>query len=65
MRRLARLVGNGWSWLADYVYVGYWQVRGFLLRVDPGTYLDPSAAGRPVLLLPGIYERWQFMRPVA
>lgn len=65
MRRWARPAVNGWLWLLDYAYVGYWQVHGFLFRVDPGAYLDPAATGRPVLLLPGIYERWQFMRPVA
>lgn len=65
MRRLTGLVRNGWLWLLDYAYVGYWQVQGFLFRVDPATYQDSGDAGRPVLLLPGIYERWQFMRPVA
>lgn len=61
MRRLA----DGWFWLLDYLYVGYWQVQGFLFRVDPASYLRPDATERPVLLIPGIYETWQFMRPVA
>jgi triacylglycerol lipase len=60
-----RLLGNAWFWLLDYLYVAYWQVQGFLFRVDPGTYRNEGATGRPVLLLPGIYETWQFMRPVA
>lgn len=65
MRPLAGLARNARSWLLDYAYVGYWQVRGLLFRVDPSSYLDPYATAAPVLLLPGVYEQWQFMRPVA
>jgi triacylglycerol lipase len=61
-----RLLLRGWFWLLDYVYVAYWQVQGFLFRVDPSDYhADPAASAAPVLLIPGIYETWQFMRPVA
>lgn len=60
------LAKRGWSWVLDYVYVGFWQVHGFLFRDDPAQYLSPAEqTGPPVLLLPGIYETWQFMRPVA
>ncbi|MHA7272390.1 esterase/lipase family protein [Arthrobacter sp. TMT4-20] len=64
------LAKRAWSWVLDYVYVGYWQVHGFLFREDPARYLIPDRgadreAGPPVLLIPGIYETWQFMRPVA
>lgn len=65
LRRLLKLAGNGVLWWLDYVYVGYWQVQGFLFRVDPESYRNPGATKRPILLVPGIYERWQFMRPVA
>jgi pimeloyl-ACP methyl ester carboxylesterase len=57
---------RGWAWLQDYAYVAYWQVHGFLFRDDPAPYLQ--AAGRedqPVLLIPGIYEKWQFLKPIA
>lgn len=60
-----QLVRNGWAWLLDYGYVVRWQARGLLDRTDPADYRDPSATAAPVLLLPGIYERWQFLRPVA
>ena len=57
------------AWVLDYAYVGYWQVHGFLHRADPRQYLVPEQEGptvkRPVLLIPGIYETWQFMQPVA
>ncbi len=61
----ARLVTNGWFWALDYLYVSVKQVQAFLFRVDPATFHRPGATGRPVLLIPGIYETWQFMRPVA
>ncbi|WP_104166515.1 triacylglycerol lipase [Arthrobacter sp. SX1312] len=63
------LFARGWAWALDYAYVGFWQVHGFLFRADPTQYRTP-APGSPegkaaVLLLPGIYETWQFMRPIA
>jgi triacylglycerol lipase len=63
------LFERGRAWLLDYAYVGFWQVHGFLFRVDPARYLTPAPGAPegklPVLLIPGIYETWQFMRPVA
>jgi triacylglycerol lipase len=63
------LLERGRAWMLDYAYVGFWQVHGFILREDPARYLTPAPgapAGKvPVLLIPGIYETWQFMRPIA
>ncbi|WP_104180784.1 triacylglycerol lipase [Arthrobacter sp. B0490] len=63
------LIERGRAWVLDYAYVGFWQVHGFLFRVDPAQYLTPAAGApegkAPVLLIPGIYETWQFMRPIA
>ncbi|MCU1633567.1 MAG: alpha/beta hydrolase [Micrococcaceae bacterium] len=63
------LIKHGRAWLLDYAYVGFWQVHGFIFRADPGQYLSPEAGApvgkAPVLLIPGIYETWQFMRPIA
>ncbi|OUM40158.1 esterase/lipase family protein [Arthrobacter sedimenti] len=63
------LLERGRAWLLDYAYVGFWQVHGFLLREDPARYLTPAPGAPegkvPVLLIPGIYETWQFMRPIA
>ncbi|MCU1635219.1 MAG: alpha/beta hydrolase [Cryobacterium sp.] len=56
-------LARGWYWLLDYLYVGFWQVHGSLFRADANKYLVGERA--PVVLLPGIYETWQFMRPVA
>lgn len=63
------LFKRGWAWMLDYAYVGFWQAQGFVFRIDPDRYLTPpedAPAGKlPVLLIPGIYENWQFMRPIA
>jgi triacylglycerol lipase len=57
------IFAKAWAWLLDYLYVGYWQVRGALRRGDT---TDFSRGGRqPVLILPGIYETWHFLRPIA
>lgn len=58
-----RLLRRGWAWALDYAYVGFWQARGFVFRGDARRQLTGNKA--PVILLPGIYEPWQFMHPVA
>jgi pimeloyl-ACP methyl ester carboxylesterase len=51
---------------ADYAYAVDRQVRGLLSRTTPGSYTDPHPARRPaVLLLPGVYESWRFLEPLA
>jgi triacylglycerol lipase len=56
-----------WGWLLDYAYVAYWTVRGLLFRTPPAHFLRPNQVrpGGPVLLIPGVYENWRFMQPVA
>lgn len=58
-----QLLRRGWAWVLDYAYVAFWQARGFLFRGDAEQALTGDRA--PVILLPGIYEPWQFMHPVA
>ncbi|MGW9403338.1 esterase/lipase family protein [Arthrobacter sp. NPDC055585] len=56
------------AWAADYAYVARWQIQGFLRREDPAAYLEPARGnGRrePVVLIPGVYEDWQLLRPLA
>jgi triacylglycerol lipase len=64
-RRLIELPINGWAWVLDYTYVAYWQVYGFFIKADPGEYDSLSASKIPIILIPGIYENWQFMKPIA
>lgn len=51
------------AWWLDYLFVSWWQVRHVVDRRVPARYADGARA--PVVLLPGVYETWQFLRPVA
>ena len=54
------------GWLLDYGYVTYWMVRAVLGRSSAEQRLHPETQPRsPVLLIPGVYESWRFMQPVA
>jgi triacylglycerol lipase len=55
-----------WGWALDYAYVTYWMARAVVGRSRPDRLLHPE--GRPrstVLLIPGVFESWRFMQPVA
>lgn len=54
---------RAWSWALDYLYVGWWQLRHAVTRSPGAEYARGERA--PVLLLPGVYETWEFLRPVA
>lgn len=55
-----------WGWLLDYVYVAYWMIRALGGRSRPDQRLHPASQPRsPVLLIPGVFESWRFMQPVA
>jgi pimeloyl-ACP methyl ester carboxylesterase len=55
-----------WGWLLDYAYVTYWWLRAFFGRTSPDVYLQPETGPKaPVLIIPGVYESWRFMQPVA
>lgn len=56
-------LARAWFWALDYLYVSYWTVHGFVRRTDSARFLEGTR--QPVLLLPGIWESWQIMRPVA
>jgi triacylglycerol lipase len=61
---MIRVLRNGYVWMLDYAYVGWWQVVGFLFPADPDRYREGRDDRAPILILPGIYERWQFLHPV-
>ncbi|MGV8965043.1 MAG: esterase/lipase family protein [Cellulomonas sp.] len=53
-------------WLRDYAFVISWQARGLLTRAGAEQFSATGVATSPaVVLLPGVYESWQFMRPLA
>jgi len=51
--------------VADYAYAAFWQARALVNPVQAGRYATAGASKQPVVILPGIYETWQFMRPLA
>lgn len=68
LRRTLRLVGtharHAWWRSQDYVYVLVRQAEGLLRRGGADAYLT-GRTPPDVVLVPGVYESWQFMRPVA
>jgi pimeloyl-ACP methyl ester carboxylesterase len=53
------------AWIRDYAYALRWQAAGVLRRPDPHAYRRPDSEKPAIVLLPGIYETWAFLRPVA
>lgn len=51
----------GW-WARDYAYAVGRQLRSAVSRVSPDEFL--SGDGRPVVVIPGIYEDWRFLLPL-
>ena len=62
LRRLRAILRNAGSWLLDYRYAVLAQLRAALSRTHPDDFATGEAA--PVLIIPGIYESWHFMRPL-
>ena len=55
-----------WGWLLDYCYVAYWMTRSFLSRTGTEQFQNPPMGPyAPILLIPGVYENWRFMQPLA
>lgn len=54
----------GW-WAADYLYAGWRHLAAPFDRRDARHWQRGDAALPEVVLLPGIYEHWTFLRPLA
>ncbi|MFP5281910.1 MAG: esterase/lipase family protein [Actinomycetes bacterium] len=55
-----------WGWVLDYWYVTHWTVRAVLGKGTSDHLLRPPTEPRsPILLIPGVYESWRFMQPLA
>ncbi len=51
---------------ADYGLALRWQMRSASRRDGPDAWEHPAhVVGAPVVLVPGVYERWTFLRPLA
>jgi len=49
-------------WALDYAYAVGRQLRSAVSRVRPDEFL--GGTGRPVVVIPGIFEDWRFMLPL-
>ncbi|MGO4534680.1 esterase/lipase family protein [Leifsonia sp. 2MCAF36] len=49
----------------DYLYAGRHQLRAAFDRSTPETLVDGGGDRAPVVLIPGIFETWRFLRPLA
>jgi len=49
-------------WAEDYLYALGRQLRSAVSRTRPDEFL--SGSGRPVVVIPGVYEDWRFMLPL-
>ncbi len=58
-----RWLRRWWYWGLDYWYVARWQLVAVLSPSPPRAY--GSGDLPPVLLLPGVYEPWVLLRPIA
>lgn len=54
---------DAWAWALDYRYALVHQVEAVLDRTDPARYRDDGTK-RPIVLLPGIWETWHFLKPL-
>ncbi|GAA3872975.1 hypothetical protein GCM10022381_14990 [Leifsonia kafniensis] len=53
------------AWGLDYVYAGVQQARSLTHRRSPECFADGDPALPAIVLLPGVYETWLFLEPVA
>jgi triacylglycerol lipase len=63
--RLRRAASVAWWFLADWVYAVRWQVEGLARGESAELHRNPpEARGLPVVLVPGVFESWRFLRPL-
>lgn len=60
---MSGLLRHGLWWAEDYAYAGFRQAAATLDRTDAVRLRTGTAA--PVVLLPGVYESWRFLAPLA
>ena len=50
----------------DWLYVAAWQVYGLFTSSDTRQYLNPpNPRETAVVIIPGVYEPWRFMKPLS
>ncbi|XAS63693.1 alpha/beta hydrolase [Micrococcaceae bacterium Sec5.8] len=59
---MTSVLQTGRWWLQDYIYAAGRQLLSAVSRTRPDDFL--SGTGRPVVVIPGVYEDWRFMLPL-
>lgn len=53
-------------WVHDYLFALHKQSHAFLIRKPPEHYLGYVKEGKaPIVLIPGVYEKWHFLKAFA
>jgi len=53
-------------WVHDYLHALHKQSHAFLIRTPPKHYLGHIKEGKtPIVLIPGVYEKWHFLKALA
>jgi pimeloyl-ACP methyl ester carboxylesterase len=64
-RKLKSLLSTQFYWSLDYAYIARRQLFGAISNTKALRYRNPDSTRPSIILIPGIYERWQFMKPIA
>ena len=62
---MSRRAGVLWWACADWLYAARWQARSLRRAELPQDYRRGGAAASTVVLVPGVYESWRFLQPLA
>ena len=55
-----------WHLMHDYIYAICKQVDSIIFPTPPAYYFNRSIDGKnPIILLPGVYEKWHFFKSIA
>ncbi|WP_045075811.1 esterase/lipase family protein [Psychromicrobium lacuslunae] len=52
-------------WSADYLRASWWQLSSVFSRLSPAAFAQAEETRPLIVLLPGVYETWHFMAPLA
>lgn len=59
---MSRAIRRAIWWIRDYAFAAGWQVRGALSRIPADAFHAGDRS--PIVVIPGVYENWQFMLPL-